>query len=207
MPAARWRYRWYGSDSRDPGGTAAAEAGVLTLAFNWVSVHVFYGIQVDWLESVMAIRTADAEWHGDLAHGSGHMRFGSGAFDGPYDFRSRMGEGKVINPEELLGAAHAGCFSMAQTLQLTNAGFTIKSIDTTAKVHFEDRDGGSSIHRIDLDAEAPISNVTVAAFEEYAQNAKRVSQFRESCPSSKSICEPSSSESSGSISSESTFFV
>jgi len=129
----------------------------------------------------MAIRTADAEWHGDLAHGSGHMRFGSGAFDGPYDFRSRMGEGKGTNPEELLGAAHAGCFSMALALQLSNAGFTVKSIDTTAKVHFEERDVGWSIHRIDLDTEASISNVTAAAFEEYAQNAKK------NCPVSRAL--------------------
>ena len=63
------------------------------------------GIRLDLLEIVMAIRTADPERHGDLAHGSGHMRFGSGAFDGPYDFRSRMGAGKGTNPEELLGAA------------------------------------------------------------------------------------------------------
>jgi osmotically inducible protein OsmC len=137
-----------------------------------IGAHL-YGIQLDWLESVMAITTANAEWHEDLAHGSGHMRFGSGAFDGPYDFRSGMGEGKGRNPEELLGAAHAGCFSMALVLQLTNAGFTVKSIDTTAKAHFEERDGGSSIHRIDLDTEASISNVTAAAFEEYAQTANK----------------------------------
>src|SRR6185437_6358428 len=69
----------------------------------------------------MAIRTADAEWRGNLAQGSGHMRFGSGAFDGPYDFRSRMGEGKGTNPEELLGAAHAGYLSMALALELAKA--------------------------------------------------------------------------------------
>ena len=97
----------------------------------------------------MAIRTADAEWRGNLAQGSGHMRFGSGAFDGPYDFRSRMGDGKGTNPEELLGAAHAGCLSMALALQLTNAGITVKRIHTTAKVHFEERDGdGPSIGSI-----------------------------------------------------------
>ena len=129
----------------------------------------------------MAIRTADPEWHGDLAHGSGHMRFGSGAFDGPYDFRSRMAEGKGTNPEELLGAAHAGCFSMALALQLTNAGIAVKSIHTTARVHFEERDGGWSIHRIDLDTEASISEMAAAAFEEHAQKAKK------NCPISRAL--------------------
>jgi lipoyl-dependent peroxiredoxin len=127
------------------------------------------------------LRMADAEWRGNLAHGSGHMRFGSGAFDGPYDFHSRMADGTGTNPEELLGAAHAGCFSMALALQLTNAGVTVKSIHTTAKVHFEERDGGRSIHRIDLDTEASISDMTTAAFEEHAQNAKK------NCPISRAL--------------------
>lgn len=134
----------------------------------------------------MAIRTADAEWRGNLAQGSGHMRLGSGAFEGPYDFRSRMGDGRGTNPEELLGAAHAGCYSMALALQLTNAGFTVDRILTTAKVHFEERDGEWSIHRIDLDTEAWVSNVAVsdaafAAFEEQAQIAKK------NCPVSRAL--------------------
>jgi lipoyl-dependent peroxiredoxin len=129
----------------------------------------------------MAVRTADAEWRGNLAQGSGHMRLGSGAFEGSYDFRSRMGEGNGTNPEELLGAAHAGCFSMALALQLTNAGFTVKDIHTRAKVHFEERDGGWSIHRIDLDTEGSVSNVTAAAFEEFARNAKK------NCPVSRAL--------------------
>jgi lipoyl-dependent peroxiredoxin len=80
----------------------------------------------------MPIRTAEADWRG-----SGHMHLGSRVFDGSYDFRSRMGDGKGTNPEELLGAAHAGCFSMALAHQLTEAGFTVERIHTTAKVHFE----------------------------------------------------------------------
>ena len=129
----------------------------------------------------MAIRTADAEWSGNLAQGSGHMRLGSGAFEGAYNFRSRMGDGKGTNPEELLGAAHAGCFSMALALQLTNAGFTVKRIHTTAKVHFEERDGGWSISRIDLDTEASVPGVAAAAFEEHAQSAKQ------NCPVSRAL--------------------
>lgn len=71
----------------------------------------------------MTIRTAEAEWNGDLAHGSGQMRLESGSYDGPYDFSSRMDDGKGASPEELLGAAHAGCFSIALLLELTKAGF------------------------------------------------------------------------------------
>jgi lipoyl-dependent peroxiredoxin len=129
----------------------------------------------------MAIRTADAEWRGNLARGSGQMRLGSGTFEGPYDFRSRMGDGKGTNPEELLGAAHAGCFSMALALQLTNANFAVERIHTTAKVHFEERDGRWSIHRIDLDTEASVSDIAAAAFEEQAQSAKK------NCPVSRAL--------------------
>ena len=77
----------------------------VTSANNGIQWDITSGIRLDSLEIVMAIRTADAEWRGNLAQGSGHMRLGSGAFDGPYDFRSRMGEGKGTNPEEVLGAA------------------------------------------------------------------------------------------------------
>jgi osmotically inducible protein OsmC len=129
----------------------------------------------------MAIRTADAEWRGNLARGSGHMRLGSGAFDGAYDFRSRMGDGKGTNPEELLGAAHAGCFSMALALQLTNAGFTVEHIHTIAKVHFDERDGEWSIHRIDLDTDASVADISAAVFEEQAQSAKK------NCPVSRAL--------------------
>jgi osmotically inducible protein OsmC len=133
------------------------------------------------MEHVMAIRTADAEWHGNLAQGSGHMRLGSGAFEGPYDFRSRMGDGKGTNPEEMLCAAHPGCFSRALALQLTNEGFTVKRIHTTAKVHFEERDGAWSIQRIDLDTEASVSGIAAPVFEELAQSAKK------NCPVSRAL--------------------
>jgi lipoyl-dependent peroxiredoxin len=76
-------------------------------------------------------------------------------------------------PARKLGAPHAGCFSMALALQLSNAGFTVKRIHTTAKVHFEERDGGWSIHRIDLETAASVSDVGAAAFEEQAQSAKK----------------------------------
>ncbi len=122
----------------------------------------------------MAIRTVNAEWHGNLPEGSGHMRLGSGAFDRTYDFRSRMREGKGTNPEELLGAAHAGCFSMALALQLTNVGFTVKRIHTTAKsISTSATVDGLFIHRIDLDTEASVVDVAQAAFEEHARSAKK----------------------------------
>jgi osmotically inducible protein OsmC len=129
----------------------------------------------------MAVRTADAEWRGNLPQGSGHMRLGSGAFDGPYDFRSRMGDGAGTNPEELLGAAHAGCFSMALAAQLTQAGFTPERIHTNAKVHFEQRDGAWTIHTIELATEAAVSGLDTATFEAKAQDAKK------NCPVSKAL--------------------
>ena len=130
----------------------------------------------------MAIRTATAEWHGDLAKGSGRMRLGNGAFNGCYDFQSRMKDGQGTNPEELLGAAHAGCFSMALAHQLTQAGYPVERIQTAAKVHF-DRDitGGWSIPVIELAAEARVPGITTAKFAEQAQIAK------ENCPVSKAL--------------------
>ena len=129
----------------------------------------------------MAIRTAEAEWNGNLAQGSGHIRLGSGAYEGPYNFRSRMGDGKGTNPEELLGAAHAGCFSMALVLELTKAGFPVQRIHTRAKVHFEEREGEWSIRRIDLEAQAWVPDLAAGTFEEYAQGAKK------NCPVSRAL--------------------
>jgi osmotically inducible protein OsmC len=129
----------------------------------------------------MTIRTAEAEWNGDLAHGSGQMRLGSGASDGPYDFRSRMGDGEGASPEELLGAAHAGCFSIALLLELTKAGFPVQRVHTKAKVHFEQREGEWSIRRIDLETEARVPALAAAALEGYARSAKN------HCPVSRAL--------------------
>lgn len=129
----------------------------------------------------MATRTADAEWIGNLAQGEGRVRLGAGAYLGTYNFGSRMGDGMGTSPEELLGAAHAGCFSMALALQLSNAGAVVERIHTKAKVHFDERDGGWSIWRIDLETEASVSGVSAAAFEAHAQNAKK------SCPVSRAL--------------------
>jgi lipoyl-dependent peroxiredoxin len=120
----------------------------------------------------MATRTADADWKGDLKEGKGHMRFGSGAFDGAFDFRSRMENGAGTNPEELLGAAHAGCFSMALSAGLKAAGATPENIHTTAKVHFDQKDGGWTIHTIDLATEVSAKGIENDKFQEVAEKTK-----------------------------------
>lgn len=92
-------------------------------------------------EDEMTIRTTEAEWNGPLAPGSRQMRLGNEAYEGPYDFRSRMGDGKGANPEELLGAAPAGRFSMALVFALTKAGFPVQRIHTESgrMVHSQNR--------------------------------------------------------------------
>jgi len=86
----------------------------------------------------MPTRKAEAEWEGNLAEGQGKLKVGSGAFEGPYSFKSRFEDGQsATNPEELIGAAHAGCFTMALAAQLTRAGFVPTRLHTTAKVTFE----------------------------------------------------------------------
>lgn len=129
----------------------------------------------------MPTRTANAEWQGDLQSGKGHMRLGSGAFDGPYDFRSRMGDGAGTNPEELIGAAHAGCFSMALAAQLGGAGFVPDQIKTDAKVHFGPVEGGFAITKIELNTEAKVPGIDAAVFQEQAEGAKK------NCPVSKAL--------------------
>ena len=113
--------------------------------------------------------------------GTGHMRLGSGAFDGAYDFRSRFGEGAGTNPEELIGAAHAGCFSMALSGILTKAGHAPQSVRTTAKVHLEKQGEGFAITRIDLDTTAVVPGLDDAAFQGHADAAKK------GCPVSKAL--------------------
>ena len=98
----------------------------------------------------MAVRKAYAKWTGSLPDGSGTMAFGSGAFEGQYSFGSRFEEGTGTNPEELIGAAHAGCFSMALSGELGRAGVTPESIETEARVHLDKSEQGFSITRIEL---------------------------------------------------------
>lgn len=118
----------------------------------------------------MITRNANAEWEGNLKDGKGRMTLGSGAFDGPYTFASRFESGKGTNPEELLGAAHAGCFSMALSLGLVKAGFTPQRINTTATVHLDTEN--LRISAIDLDTKAQVPGISERQFLEQAEFAK-----------------------------------
>ena len=130
----------------------------------------------------MPTRTADAEWQGDLRQGTGTMRVGSGAFAVNYSFKSRMGDETVgTNPEELIGAAHAGCYSMALSNALASAGFTPTRVHTTARVHFNQVSGGFAISPIDLDVEAVVPGIDQETFQKLAQDAKV------NCPVSKAL--------------------
>src|SRR5687768_15412638 len=93
----------------------------------------------------MPKRTAEARWDGSLQEGNGTMRMASGAYEGPYSFQSRFEEGDGTNPEELIAAAHAGCFSMALSLALGQAGHSAESVETTATVHLDKLDEGFGI--------------------------------------------------------------
>lgn len=129
----------------------------------------------------MPARTATAHWEGGLREGEGTMRLGSGAFEGRYSFSSRFEEGTGTNPEELVGAAHAGCFSMALSLALEQAGHPPTSVDTTAEVHLERADSGFEIARIDLDCTATVPGLDDAGFQAHAATAKA------GCPVSKAL--------------------
>jgi osmotically inducible protein OsmC len=130
----------------------------------------------------MPTHKAEAEWKGNLAQGSGRLKVGSGAFDGPYSFKSRFEEGQsATNPEELIGAAHAGCFTMALTAQLSRAGLTPTRIHTVAKVKLEKVGDAFAITRIDLETEAEIPGIDDTAFQKHALDAKK------NCPVSKAL--------------------
>lgn len=117
-------------------------------------------------------RTAQARWEGDLRAGRGTVRLGSGAFEGSYSFGTRFESAPGTNPEELLGAAHAGCFSMALALGLTKAGKPPRSIDTTASVRLEKSGEGFAITGIDLTTRADAPGLSAADFQRLAEDAK-----------------------------------
>src|SRR3954468_15491761 len=121
----------------------------------------------------MATRTSSARWQGNLKDGSGTMALGSGAFEGSYSFTSRFEEGAGTNPEELIAAAHAGCFSMALTASLGRAGHNPNSVETPAKVHLDKTDEGFRIRRIDLTTQANVPGLADGEFQEIADTAKR----------------------------------
>lgn len=129
----------------------------------------------------MTTRQSSAQWKGTLKEGSGSMRVGSGAYDGPFTYASRFESGAGTNPEELIGAAHAGCYSMFLSALLTKAGSPPTSIRTTATVHLGD---GPTIHLIELDTVGEVPGISESAFLEQAEAAKK------GCPVSKALAGP-----------------
>jgi lipoyl-dependent peroxiredoxin len=120
----------------------------------------------------MASRNGSAEWKGDLKGGSGTVRVGDGVFEGSYSFSSRFEEGEGTNPEELLAAAHAGCFAMALSLIIGEDGHTPESLRAQARVQLRNVDGAPTISRIDLEVEGTVPGVDEDAFRSYAEKAK-----------------------------------
>ncbi len=129
----------------------------------------------------MPFRTGEAEWSGNLTEGKGRVKVQSGTLDAPYDFRARIGDGKGTNPEELIAAAHAGCFTMQLSALLGNAGITATRLHTTAKVHLEKDGAGFAIPRIELETEGSAPGMTLEVFQKHAETAKA------GCPVSKAL--------------------
>ena len=126
-------------------------------------------------------RTAEARWNGSMFKGDGTMRLGSGAYEGKYSFGSRFEQDPGTNPEELIGAAHSGCYSMALSADLEKAGYTAKRIHTTAQVHFEIVDGAATITRIYLNTEAEVPGISESDFLAQAEESKS------GCPVSRAL--------------------
>jgi lipoyl-dependent peroxiredoxin len=120
----------------------------------------------------MPVRTATGIWRGDLKSGDGTVALGSGAYDGPYSFASRFEEGTGTNPEELIAAAHAGCFTMALSNMLASAGFVPTEVRTEARVHLGKTDAGTSITKIELHCRGTVPGIDAAAFAQHAAAAK-----------------------------------
>lgn len=133
------------------------------------------------MSSIMATRTGSAVWEGTLKGGKGKLKVGSGAYEGAYSFSSRFEEGTGTNPEELIGAAEAACYSMALSSNLEKAGSPGKKVSTTATVKLEMVDGAPKITTIDLTVEAEVPGIDKAKFDELAEQTKK------GCPVSKAL--------------------
>lgn len=129
----------------------------------------------------MAVRNAKASWQGGLTDGKGTMALGSGAFEGAFSFNTRMGDEPGTNPEELIGAALAGCYTMALNATLEKEGNKANGIKTEARVHFGKDDNGFAITKIELQTEADIDGMEDAKFQEIAEKVKTT------CPVSKAL--------------------
>lgn len=129
----------------------------------------------------MPTRDARAVWDGSIQEGQGTMTLGSGAFEGRYSFGSRFQEAPGTNPEELIGAAHAGCFSMALSGNLGRAGQRPERVETAARVHLEKAGDGFRISKIELDCRARVPGIDEETFQEVARRSK------ETCPVSQAL--------------------
>ena len=130
----------------------------------------------------MAVRNGSAEWYGDLQSGSGTVTVGNGVFEGAYSFESRFGEGEEgTNPEQLIAAAHAACFTMALSNILSGAGHAPESVRTSARVQLRNVDGAPTLTRVDLDTEGRVPGIDQQQFEDYAEQAKA------GCPVSRAL--------------------
>jgi osmotically inducible protein OsmC len=174
----------------NPPGSSASVPSSISLgtpvrrrAWSWrwrVDTHAFYPHFANLQRKVdtMTVRTSSAEWKGSLKDGSGTIQLASGAYEGPYSYASRFESGTGTNPEELIGAAHAGCFSMFLAALLSKAGFRVARIHTTAAVHLG---AGPTITLIELKMEAEVLDIGEAEFQEHAEAAKK------NCPVSKAL--------------------
>jgi osmotically inducible protein OsmC len=129
----------------------------------------------------MPLKTAQAVWNGSLTEGKGHLKTQSGKVDVDYDWRSRSGDAPGTNPEELIAAAHAGCFSMALSHMLAEAGTPPTRITTSAEVSFDKVEGGFAITKITLKTEGQVPGIDEATFKQHAEKAKT------GCPVSKAL--------------------
>lgn len=132
----------------------------------------------------MAKRTSEAVWRGNLKDGDGTLKLDSGAFEGAFTYASRFEEGEGTNPEELIGAAHAGCFSQFLAAVLSGDGYTPTRIRTTSTVHLGQVNDAPTITKIEINTEAEVPGVDEDTFMKHAQNAK------ENCPVSKALAGP-----------------
>ena len=129
----------------------------------------------------MTARNGSAEWHGDVDSGSGVITVGDGVFRGPYSFASRFGDGQGTNPEQLIAAAHAGCFTMALSSIVSGAGHLPESLKTRARVHLRNVDGVPMLAKMELDTVGVVPGLDAEQFRSYAEAAKAT------CPVSRAL--------------------
>ena len=129
----------------------------------------------------MTARNGSAEWRGTIESGSGTVTVGDGVFEGPYSYQSRFAEGAGTNPEQLIAAAHAACFTMALSSVLGGAGHAPESLHTNARVQLRNIDGAPTLTRIDLDTEGRVPGIDEQQFRRHAEEAKA------NCPVSRAL--------------------